>query len=107
MRCYMATFGFTMNGEWSLLTSSFSLLFHQLWMHLENKSKLFTLYIIYDIFLSAEYFENTHSVIVIFLICANFSEGEFIDYYENLDGDDLPEDYKELYDYYNYYNEKV
>ena len=46
-------------------------------------------------------------MIVIFLICANFSEGEFIDYYENLDGDDLPEDYKELYDYYNYYNEKV
>merc|ERR1711970_727874 len=27
-------------------------------------------------------------------------DGEFIDYYENLDGDDLPEDYKELYDSY-------
>ena len=35
-----------------------------------------------------------------------FETGEFIDYYDNLD-EDLPEDYKELYDYYNYYNENV
>ena len=40
-------------------------------------------------------------------IVSNFFSGEFIDYYEDLDGDNLPEDYKELYDYYNYYNENV
>jgi len=44
-------------------------------------------------------------VVAAFAHATHAQDGEFIDYYEDLDGDNLPEDYKELYDYYNYYNE--
>jgi len=48
-----------------------------------------------------------HILIITTIMAASYAQdGEFIDYYENLDGDNLPEDYKELYDYYNYYNGK-
>jgi len=43
-------------------------------------------------------------IVAAFAVTIGAQDGEFIDYYDNLD-EDLPEDYKELYDYYNYYNE--